>query len=41
MKLFKKKEEEPEVDVAATDSGEVDADEVLRKYDKESNTRIW
>ncbi len=41
MKLFKKKEEEPEVDITTADNGEVDAEEVLRKFDIESNTRVW
>lgn len=38
--LFKKKEAEP-VEEPVVVEGEVDAEEVMRKYDKESNTRIW
>ena len=49
MALFKKKEKpEDELEAtaqgaaaAAAESEEVDVDEVLRKYDAESNTRIW
>ena len=42
MALFKKKEAEPEQpELVADADGEIDADEVMRKYDKESNTRIW
>ena len=49
MALFKKKKKpEDELEVgaqgaaaAAAESEEVDVDEVLRKYDAESNTRIW
>ena len=43
MSLFAKKQEEPEVATAsaAGDNAEVNADEIMRKYDKESNTRIW
>ena len=41
MTLFSKKED-PEVTAAAvTDDAEVNADEIMRKYDKESNTRVW
>ncbi len=42
--LKKKKVEEQRAEVLAgvsTEGGEVDADEVMRMYDKESNTRIW
>ena len=40
MKLFKKRvEEAPAVDTAA--AGGADLDAVMRKYDRESNTRIW
>ena len=45
MKLFKKKvEEAPAVDTAAAAAGEdasADLDAVMRKYDRESNTRLW
>ena len=44
MKLFKKKVEEvPAVDTAAVGEADVaaDLDAVMRKYDRESNTRIW
>ena len=45
MALFKKKEAKEEVidqPVAAEgEAVEVDADEIMRKYDKEANTRIW
>lgn len=41
MSLFKKKPtSEPEVATSAAGE-EVDAEAILRKYDKESNTRIW
>ena len=43
MALFKKKQEpelEPQAAAEAAEA-EVDVDEVLRKYDAESNTRIW
>lgn len=42
--LKKKKIEEERAEVLAgvsAEGGDVDADEVMRKYDKESNTRIW
>ena len=44
MKLFKKKvEEAPVVDTAAAESSDMaaDLDAVMRKYDRESATRIW
>ena len=41
MALFKKKEEAKDQVLAQAPEGEVDADEIMRKYDKESNTRIW
>ncbi len=43
MALFKRKgkKDEQDVDVVLAEGGEIDADEVMRKYDKESNTRIW
>ncbi|MEF2845251.1 MAG: TRAP transporter permease [Eggerthellaceae bacterium] len=42
MKLFKKKETAQEPDIVASDNGEeIDAEAIMRKYDKESNTRIW
>ena len=43
MSIFKKKEKakEQEDDVATLANGEVDAEAVMRKYDRESNTRIW
>ena len=44
MKLFKKRvEEAPAVDTAAAGGGDIaaDLDAVMRKYDRESNTRIW
>ncbi len=48
MALLKKKKATEEaneilagVDEESIAEGEVDADEVMRKYDKESNTRIW
>ena len=40
MALFKRKKDE-EAEVLAEEGGEIDAEEVMRKYDKESNTRIW
>ena len=39
MALFKKKAAEPEIAVDPTSSEDLDA--VMRKYDRESNTRIW
>ena len=45
MSLFKKKvEQAPAVDTAAAAAGDdvaADIDEVMRKYDRESATRIW
>ena len=44
MKLFKKRvEEAPAVDTAAAGGEDIaaDLDAVMRKYDRESNTRIW
>ena len=44
MKLFKKRvEEAPAVDAAAAGGEDIaaDLDAVMRKYDRESNTRIW
>ena len=46
MALFKrknKKEEKTEAELlaASPDGAEIDAEEVMRKYDRESNTRIW
>ncbi|WP_216662501.1 TRAP transporter fused permease subunit [Adlercreutzia sp. ZJ473] len=43
MALFKRKKDAEEADamVAASPAGDIDAEEVMRKYDKESNTRIW
>ena len=43
MSIFKKKEKVVEPDITASASGneEVDAEAIMRKYDKESNTRIW
>lgn len=43
MSIFKKKEkvEEPVVSTSASGNEEVDAEAIMRKYDKESNTRIW
>ena len=43
MSIFKKKEKVVEPDITASTSGneEVDAEAIMRKYDKESNTRIW
>ena len=43
MGLFSKKDKEPAEDLQAVtvESGDVDADDIMRKYDKESNTRIW
>lgn len=46
MKLFKKKTESDDMLVRVEDDvvnpdGTINADEVMRKYDKESNTRIW
>ena len=45
MSLFKKKvEQAPAVDTAAAVAGDdiaADIDEVMRKYDRESDTRIW
>ncbi|WP_206214749.1 MULTISPECIES: TRAP transporter fused permease subunit [unclassified Adlercreutzia] len=43
MALFKRKKDAEEADamVAAIPAGDIDAEEVMRKYDKESNTRIW
>lgn len=45
MAFFKKKDKEElkssEVVTADADNEEIDADAVMRKYDKESNTRIW
>ena len=35
------KDENPEIKAAAAESGEVSVDEVMKKYDRESNTRIW
>lgn len=40
MALFKKDKEDAQGFDAAI-SEDVDVDEVMRKYDKESNTRIW
>ncbi len=41
MGLFKKKAEEEAVLAPEGDETEIDVDEVMRKYDAESNTRIW
>lgn len=43
MRLFKKKDEAVVEDLPAVtaESGDVDTDDIMRKYDKESNTRIW
>ena len=44
MKLFKKRvDEAPAVDTAAAGGEDIaaDLDAVMRKYDRESNTRIW
>ncbi|WP_165060791.1 TRAP transporter fused permease subunit [Adlercreutzia sp. ZJ154] len=47
MALFKKKKDSDtndiiaELDPAVVKDGTIDTDEVMRKYDKESNTRIW
>ena len=43
MRLFKKKDEAPIEDLPAVtaESGDVDTEDIMRKYDKESNTRIW
>ena len=41
MNLFKKKAVEEDIPEPVVAEGEVNADEVMRKYDKESNTRIW
>ncbi|MGN0047200.1 MAG: TRAP transporter permease [Eggerthellaceae bacterium] len=41
MELFKKKKASEPEPRATVVEGEVDAEEVMRKYDKESNTRIW
>ncbi len=48
MSLFKKKDaeaQEPKIDTAAVDNGEAvsieEVEEVMKKYDKESNIRIW
>ena len=43
MSIFKKKETvvEPDVNASASEGEEVDAEAIMRKYDKESNTRIW
>ena len=38
MSFFKKK---PDTAPAADPHAEADLDEVMRKYDRESNTRIW
>ena len=38
MSLFKKK---PDTAPAVDTNAETDLDEVMRKYDRESNTRIW
>ena len=44
MALFKKKgktKTEAELLAASPDGAAIDAEEVMRKYDRESNTRIW
>ncbi len=44
MILFKKKDTAPAVDTAPkadSDDMAADVDAVMRKYDRESNTRIW
>lgn len=41
MSIFKKKDKAEEADVPTLADGEVDAEAVMRKYDRESNTRIW
>ena len=41
MNFFKKKNTEAQTDAPLTAEGEIDAEAVLRKFDKESNTRIW
>lgn len=43
MSIFKKKEKtlDPQDIASASDNEEVDAEAIMRKYDKESNTRIW
>lgn len=45
MALFKRKKQKIDVEndvIAGVDAdAEIDADEVMRKYDRESNTRIW
>ena len=41
MALFKRKAKDVDVDDIVKENGEIDAEEVMRKFDKESNTRIW
>lgn len=43
MNIFKKKEKAQEPDIVSSTSNgdDVDAEAIMRKYDKESNTRIW
>lgn len=41
MSIFKKKDKAEGADVPTLADGEVDAEAVMRKYDRESNTRIW
>lgn len=38
MSIFKKKDKAEEADVPTLADGEVDAEAVMRKYDRESNT---
>ena len=38
---IKKKSEVKKDETVVSSNGDVDVDEVMRKYDRESNTRIW
>ena len=41
MAFLKKKQNEDRIKTKHNDDGSVDVNEVMRKYDRESNTRIW
>jgi len=41
MAFLKKKQNEDRVETKLNADGSVDVNEVMRKYDRESNTRIW
>ena len=41
MSIFKKKKDDAALDDDFSPESEVNVDEVMRKYDRESNTRIW